>query len=461
MLGFLGILSTNPELSIAAVLLLLWCFLLLWRTGEPPILLFALLFQWAQAVTKVIHADLLGEPVQTLSAYGGNVKLATWLSMSALATLAFGMWLALLKAPPANPELAEEQARLFSVKRLWLLYLVSLPVSLLILNMAWAIPGGTQAALALSNVRWAIFFSLAYVSLLKGQALHLLLAAMAIEFMLGIGGYFADFKTVFFVTIIAFVAARRRLTMTQIGVVAGLVSVLFLLSLVWTAIKIDYRDYLNAGQQAQVVTRGYFERTEKLIDMVSALEAEDMKAAVGAMAERIAYVDFFGLVTNSVPRRIAHEEGALWGEALAHIFMPRLFFPDKPALPSDSDLTRLYTGLYVSGEEVGTSISIGYVAESYIDFGQYGMHVPILMLGFLWGLIYRFFVFRKKIPSFISYGLSVVVLLETYKFETAATKLLGSVLTAFLVAYILQRYFIRPLMRRLLVRRSRGFYQPR
>jgi hypothetical protein len=321
------------------------------------------------------------------------------------------------------------------------------------MSMAWAIPGGTQVALALANMRWVAFFALAYVCLLKMQRLHLLLIAVAIEFALGMGGYFADFKTVFFVGIIAFVAAGRRLTVSQVAVVSGLAFMLFMISLVWTAVKIDYRDYLSGGQSAQIVTRGYGERTAKLLEMVSELTEEDMSEAVTTMVERISYVDFFAVVTSTVPRRINYENGALWGGALQHIFMPRLFFPDKPPLPNDSERTNYYTGLYMAGEAQGTSVSMGYVAESYIDFGKYGMFAPILALGVLLGRLYRFFLTRQNIPIFIGYGLAVTVLLEAYKFETASVKFLGAIVTAFLVAYVLQRFFIRKLARRLVIKR--------
>jgi hypothetical protein len=133
--------------------------------------------------------------------------------------------------------------------------------------------------------------------------------------------------------------------------------------------------------------------------------------------------------------------------------MPRLLFPDKPALPNDSDLTNYYTGLYMAGEEQGTSVSLGYVAESYIDFGIYGMFAPILMLGMLLGWFFRFFLTRQNIPIFIGYGLAVTVLLEAYRFETASVKFLGAIVTAFLVAYVLHRFFIRKLARRLVIKR--------
>ena len=61
-----------------------------------------------------------------------------------------------------------------------------------------------------------------------------------------------------------------------------------------------------------------------------------------------------------------------------------------------------------------------------------------------------------EIPAFMAYGLAVVVLFHTYKFETGATKLLGGILTSFLVAYVLQRFLVRRLARWLVVGRGNG-----
>src|SRR4029077_6417558 len=99
-----------------------------------------------------------------------------------------------------------------------------------------------------------------------------------------------------------------------------------------------------------------------------------------ALIMRISYVNFFALATENVPGRIPYENGALWRGSVVHMFMPRVLFPEKPIL-DDSERTRTYTGMNVAGSEQDTSIGIGYVGESYIDFGPIGMFIPIFLLG--------------------------------------------------------------------------------
>src|SRR4029079_651305 len=135
---------------------------------------------------------------------------------------------------------------------------------------------------------------------------------------------------------------------------------------VWTAIKTDYRLFVAGGQYQQTVTMGKTEGIAKLIEMASKLNGEDMSNAAASLVSRIAYVDFFAAVLKRVPRVLPYEEGALWWDAVRRPFTARLFFPEKTII-DDSERTRRYTGVWVARSGEGSSISIGYMGESYID----------------------------------------------------------------------------------------------
>ena len=138
--------------------------------------------------------------------------------------------------------------------------------------------------------------------------------------------------------------------------------------IVWSAIKGEYRAYVSGGEHAQIVTVGFGDRMAKLGELVSALDREALADGADRLVKRITYVEFFGAVLLYVPAVAPHEDGAIWWDAIIRPFMPRLFFPDKGII-DDSERTNKYTGLGVSGSDVGTSISIGYFGEAYIDFG--------------------------------------------------------------------------------------------
>jgi hypothetical protein len=127
-----------------------------------------------------------------------------------------------------------------------------------------------------------------------------------------------------------------------------------------------------------------------------------------------------------------YEHGALWRDAIQRVFMPRLLFPGKPGI-DDSQETAKYTGLAVAGQEQGTSIGLGYMAESYIDFGWLGMFIPIFLLGVFYGTIYRLFGYRQQNRLF-AMGCAVAILVfGAYTIETSNTKLVGGNVAAAVV----------------------------
>ena len=113
-------------------------------------------------------------------------------------------------------------------------------------------------------------------------------------------------------------------------------------------------------------------------------------------------------------------------ETLQYVFEPRLFFPDKPDIKSDSEMVRKYSGVWVAGEDQSTDIAFGYAAESYIDFGIPMMFVPM----FIWSAVHR------TLPSRASFACSgtatspcrsstVIGWLSLYLFERSWAKTIG------------------------------------
>jgi hypothetical protein len=255
----------------------------------------------------------------------------------------------------------------------------------------------------------------------------------------GLGGFFSDFKTVFFVTLLALPAANLRISpSTGIGLSIVLVFVL-IFGVVWSAIKGEYRAYVSGGERAQIVTVGFGDRMAKLGELVGALDREAIADGAEQLVKRITSVEFFGAVLLYVPAAVPHEYGAIWWDAIIRPFMPRLFFPDK-AIIDDSERTNKYTGLGVSGSDVGTSISIGYIGEAYIDFGQFGMMAPIFFLGVFYGSLYRWLITMPHTRGVIGYGFASAVLLGGLFAETSITKSIGGLIVSLLVVWLIAKY---------------------
>src|SRR5438477_10986154 len=60
-----AMLTSNPLLTAGSIIALLLIARLLWRPGEPPVLLFAAGFQWIQVTMLVLIGDYYGVSVLT------------------------------------------------------------------------------------------------------------------------------------------------------------------------------------------------------------------------------------------------------------------------------------------------------------------------------------------------------------------------------------------------------------
>lgn len=435
--------TPNPLLTTASVMALPIYASLLWVRGEPPVLFFIVIYQWLEVTLEVFYANVLRLPIEEITGIP-EVGKAVMLGLAALLALALGMRLAMSRLRIFEGVKMREEAARFSPRRLWTAYLVAFPTSLLLTQWAYKFPSFTQLLLALTYFKWLIFFLLAFTVLQTRKQKAYLASAVLLETILGFTGYFSKFTYVFFLLIIVSVTVgyrmniRNFLRLTMAGIL------LLLLVCAWMSVKEEYRSYLNLGGGQQQVLVPFKERAVKMIELLSRLDKNALKEGFEMLIKRIAYIDYFAHVLHMVPQVVPHENGRLWGGVLKHIFMPRMFFPSKSGLISDSLITMKYTGLWVAGEEQGTSISIGYVAESYIDFGSWGMFIPIFILGLLSGLLYRYLTTSTKVKIF-SYAAATITLIDVIHFGSTNTKLVGGLLTSFIAMALILKFLAPPI----------------
>jgi hypothetical protein len=432
----------NGLLALFALLVLVLGGLLLWRPGEAPILIYIFGFQWLQASTSIFYANWLGLPLDQVSEHRGNITLATILSLTGLLALSLGMRVAAGPSRAYDVQIAWYTAKRQTPYWWFQLFLISWAGAVVAQTLALIVPGLSQPLLALANLKWAAFVVFTFTTFSRSDGNRVLwLIVFLIELVISMGGYFSSFKFVFLYSLIGILATGVRLSTTKIIGVVAFGAVLFSFGLMWTAVKVDYRNFVSGGQNAQFVTVDYPQRIGHLSKLVSELDGQRLTEATGQLVRRIAYVEFLGVVLNQVPRSIPHENGALWFDAVTRPFMPRLFFPNKTAI-DESARTNKYTWLGVSGWERGTQISIGYIGESYIDFGLFGMMGPIFLLGFLLGRIYRWLTRDPNSRGVIGMGLASAVIMNAAHLETSAAKTVGALFVSVLVSWLLIRYFV-------------------
>ena len=232
---------------------------LLGRPGEPPILLYVVMLQWLQVATRVFHADLEGVSSTTSGRGGYAGRVRDPAGPAALIALpwdcgsARDLWLH-----------ANERARTGELANVSFAPVRGL--HRLDGRRAGVDPhrmehaGLQQLIFPLAYLKWVALFALAITVFSGHEGKAFLVAATGIEVLLGLGGYFSDFKTVFFVLVIAALSAGVRLTWRRIVAAAICAGVALMLIVVWTGVKEKYRAYLNQGTNAQVVLVPWAER---------------------------------------------------------------------------------------------------------------------------------------------------------------------------------------------------------
>jgi hypothetical protein len=436
-----GGIGPNTFLAIAALLALMVGSTLLWRPGESPILLFSFWYPWFQATISIFHANWVGVPVDDLTPFFGNMRDAILLSLAGLLTFAVGMRLG---AGPRRWQDAwglREQAYAMPIGRWVRLYAVAWAGGAAAITLTWIAPGLAQVLLGVAAMKWAFFFILAYAAFVGApRARPWFTVIFLFELASGIGSYFSDFKTVFFVTIFAAVASGFRLSFKSMIGFGALGAVLLAFGIVWTAVKGEFRNFASGGEAAQIVTVDYWARIEKLGELAGDLNGDKLAFGADQFLRRLSYVQFFSAVLEYVPAQVPHAQGALAWDAVSRPFMPRMFFPEKSVI-DDTSRTNYYTG-GLAGDSEATSISLGWVAEMYIDFGYFGMFPAILLVGVFFGRIYRGFLRWKMSYGLLGAAIATAVLTGAGAFENSFTKTFGGIAATLLAAWAVVNFAV-------------------
>lgn len=449
-----SLLSFDPLLTFACVAVLPILAVFTWREGEPPVAYAAVLAQWLQVSTGTFRAAANGVSINDLMLTPG-ANYASWLSLLGLIVLALGLRLSNFNRPPMNTQALHAEIRSYRYSYVLAAYCLAQCANLVFDGMIFGFPGLAQALLAATQLRWVFFFILAVTTLVQKRGYIFLVMATGFEIVLGFTSFFSDFRVVFFVLAVSYLMVRPRMSARMILSVGILSCALVCLAAVWSIVKMNYRDYQDQGTGEQVSMVGTWDKLDKLTQLISQIDTASFLGGFDTLAKRVEYTQFFGFVTDNVPNFVPYDDGGIWAGAVYHVLTPRLFFPDKGELTADIDNTKKYSGLQFSGGGRDTEIPLGYMAESYIDFGPIGMYVPIILLGLLLGYEYRYFATRRYYLVF-AYGLTPVVFQVATSYEETAIKILGGNLTVFIVAYLAWR-FVVPIVQPWLVGRRRTF----
>jgi hypothetical protein len=425
-----------------AVMILIWKLL---PQGEgPPVLALALTAQWVQVSVGVFYVGLTGRPLE--ATVDSDWVPMVLIGLGGIVAICVGLWLGIryLGTKVPYPEVAPLEV--ISFRNLTIVYFAAIVVTGAIQQAAFQYPQLTQAILALSFARLGIM-ALMFRRLTQPTLRYVpLFAMLAFEVVLGFTGFFSDFREPLLLAGLALLEGfdrHRREHWITAGVLACVLSVAVLM---WLSVRGEYRQ--DFDDQAFTDSRSArMDRMQALsTDWLNQGQQEGFGDDLDFTVDRIWAIYYPALAVERVPKHVKHTNGRLMGNTLYHLVTPRLFFPNKPPLPNDSEFVREFAGADVAGAEQGTTIAFGYAAESYVDFGVPLMFVPMFVFGFLLGCAY-ILVTRKIAHREMAVALATCIFwLNLNMFERAWSKMIGMALTTMIylgfVAYQIDHWLL-------------------
>lgn len=413
------------------------------RIEGPPVLSLALTMQWLEVSIGVFYVGATGRLMSAAltPAYTKTILIG----LTTVAILAVGIRIgadfaaARVSYQPICP------TNMASLPTLIGGYAAGVVVTTFLQSIAFQYPIFTQAILALSLIRLVLIYLLLRRLVHPVLRWELIGALLLFEVVLGFTGFFSTFKEPLLLAGLVMVEHFDRQKASHWVTSLLLAVTLGGLSYVWMGVRAEYRQ--DAVDQAFDNSRAErLVRMEELVKQWARYSNETAEEDMDAFVDRIWNVYYPALAIGRIPDAAPHTDGELMSRVITHLVTPRILFPDKPNLPSDSDFVRQYAGVFVAGAEQGTSIGFGYMAESYVDFGVPLMFVPILLFGILAGGLHGWLLRTIGHRDLAIAVTTAVFWMNLYGFGTAWAKLIGLLITTIvyigLVAWLLDRWLL-------------------
>ncbi len=433
--------STQPLLLIYSFTLLFLLYKLFWRANEPKVIFVGLAFFWLSIVVKVFYADIVGVLYEDLS-LSPRILESTFIALIALLLFAIGLY---ITSRNIDKKIAISYTETFnySTTKVLTLYISTALISTFLKGILFLFPGFSQLFAALIAMKTGLLFLLIHTIYAQKKQMWVITLIVGAEIVLSFVSFFSSFKDILISLAVVFSFYPIQLSVKQyLRNVILAVATLYLL-LIWQTIKGEYRFFLNQGSRTQAVQVSTIDALFKLAEL--AQEAKPFNKdndVVYESIDRLSYIEFFSQSMVRVPQEKPHENGALWLNNIMHVLVPRIFNPNKKAI-DDSEMVNAYCIRQVATSGQGASWSLGFIAESYIDFGIPFMFLPIFLVGCLLGWVYKLLI--TKSINFV-WGFSMVVPLWVYINcnGTPGTKILGRVLMYLIAFYLIRRFVMKP-----------------
>ena len=423
-----GVITGDP-LAAAAVLVLMVSIRLVSTSDGLFVLPIAMSFHWMEGTLGLFYLRLTGREVQAVS--GSDYRPMVMIALGCVLAMSAGIRLGLMLRKPPDPNVPRPGFAV-SLGLLVIIYVSTVFLEGTLATIAPDYPSIRQIIMTFDSARLGVLFLILRRLCAPPPRFGLVAAVVSLEVVLGITGFFAGFREPIVLAVLAMLEVFDRKNTRHWAAMGVATVAISALGVLWMGIRSDYRREYVQVDQFQGDRGARVDRVQDLTSSFMKTDQEGLLRATDQLVDRMWPIFYPALALHRVPSVLPHTNGAILLAALTHVVTPRVFFPDKGELPSDSEEVRKYAGVHVAGKEANTSIAFGYAGEAYIDFGLPWMFLPVFGYGVLAGACYA--IFRSAIwhrDLFVSFA-TVSFWVSMYLFERSWATMLG-VTIAFMV----------------------------
>jgi hypothetical protein len=433
---------TNGILLFVGMVIFFVLFNNLQQPFKPAVFTITLLYHFIQISASIWQSNNIGKEINYRSE---NTSYAIIASYIGLLFLFLPIVYYQNKIPKLSLHELKKHADRLSIDKTFRAYIISFFAMNALIGVAFLIPSLTQIIFSLGNIKWFLFLLFGFQSVLKNRKRKEFYIFCALEFAMGFYSYFSDFKTILFYLALLFLSLLVVVRFNKLMIAVCSIVLLFFTGIFWTGIKGEYRIFLNKGSKSQSVQVEKGDALNKLLELSEKQNASTFTGATDNFLDRLQYTYHLAKTMDRVPKIIPYQNGANLGTTLLFVFTPRVLNADKGIYDASVKATK-YTGIQYAGVRKGVSVSLGYFADGYIDFGYVGMFIPLLILGFIYGKSYFYFIKNASNNYIFNFAVVGAIYMELFAFESDSIFVFGRLYVNLLVFFLLKIFFFPKLL---------------
>lgn len=392
----------------------------------PPVLVYLFGFHWLQVFSSINYADYSGLTLD--EAFGSKeLEYLFWVTMLQIGVMA--VFLSRIFEVKFNPNLQilRDAAEQLNVRKVLYAYGIATLIFPTLIAATYSNSSLNQVVQSFAVIRKVLLLMLIFIYFLRDTKYkNTIIILVVLEFVLSFASYFSNFKEIIFFVVFVYLTVKPEIKSKQIVLLIPLGILLMSFLVFWSGVKEGYRNFLNQGNRQQQVNVSKVEALDYLVDKSVTFDVDSFQVGAEKLLHRLQYMQQYSSVYERVPGFIPFENGKNITNTIEFLTMPRFLNPEKKIL-DPSTKTSYYTGKRFANAEQGTSISMGYFCDLYIDFGLWLMFIPLLIITFMIGKVSNYIINSNKYNLIFTYSLFIGTILSCGTFESDIIFYLGSV----------------------------------